>query len=195
MRQTSARSRRRFADLAGGSSSLAFGWVDEACPGLPFGLCEMCNPLGSCPLTIEGGGVSLVTPGVKPTAVPGITPPALFAVAEGRVAVAPARSPASPAGLLPRITEDGRVEVFDFSGRLLARISLVGLVRGIAMTGHKVTVLLERPEGDRGFSASTPAPARTSPAAHCSRRRQRAWRPERAGSSSASAGRSTSCAE
>ena len=140
---------RHFAGLAGGSSSLAFGWVDEACPGLPFGLCEMCDPLGSCPLTIEGGGVSLVTPGVKPTAVPGITPPALFAVAEGRVAVAPARSPASPAGPLPRITEDGPVEVFDFSGRLLTRIPLVGLVRGISMTGHKVTVLQERPEGDR----------------------------------------------
>ena len=138
---------QRFSGLAGGPSSLAFGWVDEACPNEPFGLCEMC--LGTCPIEVVGGNVSLVAPGVKPSPVPTAPPPALFAIDAGRVAVAPARSPASPAGPLPRVIEDGPVEVFDLSGHQLARIPLIGLVRGLSLSGHKLTVLLERPEGAR----------------------------------------------
>jgi hypothetical protein len=41
------------------------------------------------------------------------------------------------------------VEVFDLSGHLLARIPLIGLVRGISLSGRKLTVLLEQPEGSR----------------------------------------------
>jgi hypothetical protein len=140
---------QRFSGLASGPSDLAFGWVDGRCTDLPFGLCEMCNPLGSCPMELVGGGVSLVSLAAKPSTVPGVPPPALFAVGDGRVAVAPARSPTSPAGPVPRLIEDGPVEVFDLSGRMLARIPLLGLVRGISLNGTKLTVLLERPEGSR----------------------------------------------
>jgi hypothetical protein len=139
---------QRFSGLGGDPSTLAFGWVDERCD-LPFGICELCEPLDSCSLVVAGGGVSIVTAGAKPTLLPGITPPALFALAEGRVALAPARSPTLERGPVPRVVEDGPVEVFDLSGRHLTTIPLMGLVRGIAMTGQKVTVLLERPEGDR----------------------------------------------
>src|SRR4029450_3934085 len=35
------------------------------------------------------------------------------------------------------------------SGSVVERVSRLGVVRGLAMTGHKLAVLLERPEGDR----------------------------------------------
>ena len=78
---------QRFSGLGGDSSTLAFGWVDERC-NLPFGICELCEPLDSCSLVVAGGGVSIVTATAKPPTLPGITPPALFALAEGRVALA-----------------------------------------------------------------------------------------------------------
>ncbi len=140
---------QRFDGLGSDASTLAFGWVDAQCTHLPLGLCEICNPLGSCPMDIVGGGVSLVVEGVEPSLVPAVPPPALFAVGDGRVAVAPARSPTLPQAVVPRVIEDGPVEVSDLNGHLLARIPLVGLVRGVSLNGHKLTVLLERPEGTR----------------------------------------------
>jgi hypothetical protein len=138
----------RFSGLASSPSTLAFGWVDGRCVDLPFGLCEICNPLGACPMKLVAGGVSLVA-AAKPLQLPDVPPPALFAVGDGFVAVAPARSPTSPAGPVPRLIEDGPVEVFDRSGHVLERIPQVGLVRGLSLSGHKLTVLLERPEGSR----------------------------------------------
>jgi hypothetical protein len=157
----------RFAGLAGDASTLAFGKVDETCVGVPFNLCEdLCNPIGSCPLTVTGGGVSILTPSLKPAQVPALPPPALFALAGNFLAIAPARSPVANIEPVPRVVEDGPVEVYDRSGGLLARIPLQGLVRGLAMTGHKLTVLLEHPDGSRGiirFDARTGAGLSGSP--------------------------------
>jgi hypothetical protein len=137
----------RFSGLGRDATTLAYGWVDETC-ATPTGICDFCQPLGSCPLVVTGGGVAVVTPGVKPAVIPAVTPPALFALAQGRVAVAPARSPAK-GGFVPRVVEDGPVQVFDDSGRLLATVPLAGLVRGLAMDGHRLAVVDEEPDGSR----------------------------------------------
>jgi hypothetical protein len=142
----------RFSGLAGDGATLAFGWADEACADQPYGVCDLCEPLGSCPLSVVGGGIAPVPVQVsrqRPPVIPGITPPVLFAVAEGRVAVVPACSPTPQGQWVPRVAEDGPVEVFDISGRLLMRVRLFGIVRDVALTGHKLAVLLEQPDGSK----------------------------------------------
>ena len=142
----------RFGGVAADARTLAFGWADEACAGQPFGLCDLCDPLGSCPLSVVGGGVAIVPAEVsrqRPPVIPGLTPPALFAVGGGRVAVAPARSPAPEGDWVPRVADDGAVEAFDLAGHLLMRAQLTGLVRDVALSGHELAVLLERPFGEK----------------------------------------------
>jgi len=140
----------RFAGLGSDASTLAFSVVDETCVGVPYNLCEdLCNPVGSCPLTVTGGGVFIPTPTLKPSQVPAVPPPALFALAGEFVAIAPARSPVANVEPVPRVVQDGPVEVYDRKGVLLARIPLQGLVRGLALSGHKLAVLLEEPAGNR----------------------------------------------
>ena len=133
-------------DVAGDGSTLAYGWVAETCPGQPYG----CNTFDA-PLVVDGGGASLATwaPAPRlfsPPVIQGAPPPVLFAATQGRVAVAPARASGLP-GTVPRVIEDGPVEVYDLSGRLQLRIPLLGLVRDIALSGTKLAVLLEQPDG------------------------------------------------
>ncbi|HSB38714.1 MAG TPA: hypothetical protein VLD13_06465 [Gaiellaceae bacterium] len=141
----------RFGGLAADATTLAFGWADEACAGQPFGLCDLCDPLGSCPLVVVGGGVAIVPAQVsrqRPPVIPGVTPPALFAIRGGRVAVVPAASPAPEGAAVPRVAANGPVEVFDLAGHLLTRFQVPGLVRGVAFGGRELAVLLERPFGE-----------------------------------------------
>jgi hypothetical protein len=141
---------RRFAGFAGDASTLAYGSVDETCDGAPYGVCDFCRPdYGSCPLVVTGGGVSIVTAGTKPSAVPQVRPPALFALSADLVSIAPARSPLANVEPVPRVVQDGPVEVYDRSGALIARIPLQGLVRGLALSNHRLAVLLEQPAGNR----------------------------------------------
>ena len=142
----------RFSGLAADATTLAFGWADGACADQPYGLCDLCNPLGSCPLVVAGGGVAIVPTQVsrrRPPVIPGVVPPALFAIGGGRVAVVPARSPTPEGDWVPRVAEDGPVEVFDLDGRPLMHVQLIGLVRDVALTGHTLAVLLERPFGEK----------------------------------------------
>lgn len=142
----------RFSGLAADATTLAFGWADEACADQPFGLCDLCNPLGSCPLSVVGGGVAVVPAQVsrqRPPAIPGVAPPALFAIGGGRIADAPAASPAPQGDQVPRVAANGPVEVFDSSGHLLTRFQVPGLVADIAFGGHELAVLLERPFGEK----------------------------------------------
>jgi hypothetical protein len=142
----------RFSGLAGDGMTLAFGWATEACSDQPHGICDLCDPLGSCPLYVVGGAVALVPVQAsrqRPPAIPSVTPPALFDVGQGRVAVVPARSPTPEGEWVPRVAEDGPVEVFDLAGRLLMRVRLPGFARGVALFGHKLALLQERPDGSK----------------------------------------------
>ena len=133
-------------DVAGDGSTLAYGWVAETCPGQPYG----CNTFDA-PLVVDGGGVSLATwaPAPRPFSPPviqGAPPPVLFAATQGRVAVAPARASGLP-GTVPRMIEDGPVEVYDLAGNRLLHVPMLGLVRHLALWRSKLAVILERPEG------------------------------------------------
>ncbi len=142
----------RFAGIAGDGSTLAFGWADEACAGTPYGLCDLCNPLGSCPLIVTGGGVAVVPVQAsrqRPPSIPNVPPPALMAIGSGRVAVVAARSPTPEGAWVPRIGEDSPVSVFGLAGRLITQIPLIGTVRGLALTPKALALLLERPDGSK----------------------------------------------
>jgi hypothetical protein len=134
----------RFGGVAGDGSTLAYGWVVEQCPDQWLGICEPGVP---DQLVATGGGVTLVPTG-QPTskAIAGVALPAIFAVGSGRVAVAPARSPAPMGEWTPRVAEDGPVDVYDLAGHLLMSVNEQGIVRGVALTGHKLAVLFERPD-------------------------------------------------
>jgi hypothetical protein len=134
--------------LAGDGRTFAYGWVAEMCPGWPLGGCESFNQ----PLVVAGGGVSLAGPPVTapphiPSVIAHVPPPALFAVSDGEVAAVAARSPTPVGQWVPRVTEDGPVEVYDLSGKLLLRSEMVGIVRDIAVSGRRLAVLLEVPDG------------------------------------------------
>jgi hypothetical protein len=135
--------------LAGDGSTLAYGWVSETCPGQPYG----CNTFDG-PLVVGGGGISIVTrtPPPRPFSPPvlaAVPPPALFAFTSGRVALARARASTPPGQWVPRVIEDGTVEVFDLASRLQLRVPFLGLVRDIALSGHTLAVLLEQPDGSK----------------------------------------------
>jgi hypothetical protein len=142
----------RFSGIAGAGGSLAYGWVSAQCMGVPYGICDFCDPPGSCGLSVSGGGVALVPAeptGRRPPVIPGLPTPALFALSSGFVAVAPARSPTPEGEWVPRVADDGPVEVHDLSGRLTARIQLIGMVRDLALSAHMLAVLLERPDASK----------------------------------------------
>lgn len=142
----------RFSGIAGGGDSLAYGWVSARCLNVPYGLCDFCNPLGSCPLGVGGGGVALVPAqptGQRPPVIPGLPTPAIFALSSSFVAVVPARSPTPEGDWVPRVGDDGPVEVYDLSGRLSMRVQFIGMVRDVALSGHTLAVLLERPDGSK----------------------------------------------
>ena len=148
--------------LAGDGATLAFGWVAEVCPRSPDGLCEADQPL-----VVGGGGISLAGAPVtavprRPAVIAGVPPPALFAVSDGEVAVVAARSP-TPLGYAPRVTEDGSVDVYDLSGKLLLPVGMVGIVRDIALSGKRLAVLMERPDGKMWLEQFTiPNPSRSA---------------------------------
>jgi hypothetical protein len=135
--------------LAGDGTTLAYGWVAETCPNQPV---VGCQPPWTDPLVVTGGGVSPASwmPPTRPPRlplIPNIPPPALFAVSQGGVAAVPARA-STPAGeWVPRVAEDGPVEVYDLSGRLLLRVPLLGIIRDVALSGPKLAVILELPDG------------------------------------------------
>jgi hypothetical protein len=134
--------------LAGDGATLAYGWVAEVCPGWPLGGCEAFTQ----PLVVAGGGVSLADAPVTalphiPPVIPHIPPPALFAASDREVATVAARSPSPIGQWVPRVTEDGPVEVCDLSGTLLLRAEMVGIVRDVALSGRRLAVLVEVPDG------------------------------------------------
>lgn len=137
--------------LAGDGTTLAYGWVAETCPNQPV---VGCQPPWTDPLVVTGGGVSPASwmPPTRPPRlplIPNIPPPALFAVSQGGVAAVPARA-STPAGeWVPRVAEDGPVEVYDLAGRLALRFELPGIVRGLALSGPKLAVLLEQPDDSK----------------------------------------------
>ena len=142
----------RFAGIAGDGAALAFGWADETCAGAPYGVCDFCNPLGSCPLVVNGGGVAAVPVQAvhqRPPSIPNVPPPALLTVGLGRVAVVAARSPTPQGDWVPRVGEDAPVDVFDLDGRSVTHIPLIGTVRGLALSPNALAVLLERPDGSK----------------------------------------------
>lgn len=142
----------RLAGIAGDATALAFGWADETCAGEPYGMCDFCNPLGSCALSVTGGGVALAPVQAtrqRPPTIPQVPPPGLFTVGSGRVAVVAARSPTPMGEWVPRVGEDSSVDVFDLTGRSVAHLPLVGTVRGLALTPNAVAVLLERPDSSK----------------------------------------------
>ena len=142
----------RFAGIAGDGAALAFGWANETCAGAPYGVCDFCNPLGSCPLVVNGGGVAAVPVQAvrqRPPSIPNVPPPALLTVGSGRVAVVAARSPTPQGDWVPRVGEDTPVDVFDLGGRSVTHIPLIGTVRGLALSPNALAVLLERPDGSK----------------------------------------------
>jgi hypothetical protein len=151
--------------VEGDRASLAYGWVDEECPGQPYG----CNVFDD-PLVVAGGGISIATwtPApceLCPPVLPSVPPPALFAVTQASVAVAPARATTPPGEYVPRVAEDGPVEVYDLSGRLLLRLSFLGLVRDLTLHGRTLAVLVERPNGTKMLQEfAVPSPAGTAAA-------------------------------
>jgi len=141
----------RFTGIAGDGERLGYGWVLEACVNQPHYLCDLCTPLGTCPLGVIGGGVSPVAAhasGQRPV-VPGVPSPAVFALAQGRVAVAPARSPSPEGESVSQAAEDGPVLVYDFLGRLVLRVQPPGLVRDVALSSRKLTLILELSNGTK----------------------------------------------
>jgi hypothetical protein len=154
--------------VAGDGTTLAYAWVAETCPGQPGG----CNVFDA-PLVVDGGGISIASwtpPTLEffPAVLPAVPPPALFALTQGSVAVAPARATTPPGQWVPRVAEDGPVEVYDLAGHLLLRVPFLGLVRDLALHGRTLAVLLERPDGTKvlerfavpnpEFTAAAPVP-------------------------------------
>ena len=135
----------RFGGVAGNGAMLAYGWVVEQCVNRPFG----CDSPFTDPLVVTGGGVTLVpaeVTGQGPPAIAGVAPPAMFAVGQGRVAVVPAKSPTPAGEWVPRVAQDGPVEVYDLGGNLLMRAIRQGIVRDVELFGDNLAVLLEQPD-------------------------------------------------
>jgi hypothetical protein len=140
----------RFSGLAGDGTTLAYGWVNEDCANAPYNVCDFCQPLGTCPLVVTGGGVTPVPAqlsGQRPPVIRGVPAPAIFALSQGRVAVAPARSPSPEGEEVLRTAENGPVMVYDLTGRLLLHVDLQGIVRDVALSGPTLAILLERSDG------------------------------------------------
>jgi hypothetical protein len=144
----------RFTGLAGDGKTLAFGWVNEACVDAPYGDCDICNQLGSCPLSVTGGGVTLVTSAAtsQKRVIPNIAPPAFVAVSGVRVATAPARSPSPEGELHLRTAENGPVVVSTRGGTVLARVTPIGSVEGIALSWPNLAVLVRRADATKAIA-------------------------------------------
>lgn len=152
--------------LAGDGATLAYAWVAEVCSARTPDPASQCLDFQQ-PLVVAGGGISLagapVTAALRiPPVIAGVPPPALFALSDGEVAAVAARSPTPPLGWwVPRVTEDGPVEVYDLSGKLLLRAPMIGIVRDIALSGKSLAVLLELPDGRvrlEQFTIPNPSP-------------------------------------
>jgi hypothetical protein len=124
--------------VAGDGATLVYAVVGQFSP---------CSCGG--PLTVTGGGVSIVTEHQSPPAIAGIFPPVKLALSRGRLAVVPAASPVPNDGYTPRAAENGPVNVYDLSGRLLLSVPETGIVRGIALSWPELSVLVERPDGSK----------------------------------------------
>ena len=143
--------------VSGDGTTLAYGWVAETCPGQPYG----CNTFEG-PLVVAGGGVSPATWAPAPRAVlPGGRP--------GRSSAGALRDHAGPGGRrarprdhalgqwVPRVVEDGSVEVYDLAGGLQLRAPFLGLVRDVALSGRSLAVLpgtARRRQGRRALRSS-----------------------------------------
>jgi len=140
----------RFSGVAGDGATLAYGWVLEQCVNRPL---KICDVPWTDPLVVTGGGVVLARAGQhplqRPPVIPGVPPPAMFAIGEGRVAVVPARSPTPPGEWVPRVAEDGPVDVYNLAGNRLMSARFDGLVRGVALAGHTLALLQEQPNGSK----------------------------------------------
>jgi hypothetical protein len=96
---------------------------------------------------------------------------ALLTVGGGHIALAPAMNPSD--GPPVKVAEDGRIDVRDNTGVLLARVFPTGTALALAVSGTEVAVLLEKNDGSRVIEryliadqspvATTPVPADTSP--------------------------------
>jgi hypothetical protein len=126
------------AGLAGDGATLAYGDTDEFCHD------EYCNVV-----EVDGGGVSLVT-GRSKTVELDVPPPALIAVSNGRIAVAPAADHAVPnptADHPPLPAENGPVQVYDTASHLIAEVHPAGTVNAVAVAWPDLAVLVRRADG------------------------------------------------
>jgi hypothetical protein len=103
--------------------------------------------------------------------VGGIMRAALLAVGGGHIAFAPAMNPSDGSPVM--VAEDGRIDVIDTTGALIARVFPTGTALAVAVSRAEVAVLLEKNDGSRVIErylladqspvATTPVLAGTSP--------------------------------
>jgi hypothetical protein len=121
---------------------------------------------------IPKGHISRLVEG-KREQVDGRLRAALLSVGGGHIAFAPAMRPADGPPVKIVAAEDGRIDVRDRTGALLARVFPTGTALALAVSRTEVAVLLEKSDGsrvieryllaDQSLVATTPVPATTSP--------------------------------
>jgi hypothetical protein len=149
----------RFTGIAGDGKTLVYGWVHEACVNAQHNVCDFCNPLGSCPLVVTAGGLTPVSgQAIRPPrpVIPGIPAPAIFALSQGRVAAAPARSPAPEGESVLRAAENGPVAVYGATGALVSRVGPQGRVEALALSSQQLAVLVEKANGAKAIERYEP---------------------------------------
>jgi hypothetical protein len=128
--------------LAGDGSTLVFGETDEVCPGEPCGLFQ-----------VDGGGVTRVISRQTSVDIPNVAPPGMLAVSGVRIAIVPAAPLPWAGGIpsLPMIAENGPVQVFNLSGRLLSSVRPVGTVKAVTLAWPQMAVLMRRHDGTQAI--------------------------------------------
>jgi hypothetical protein len=152
----------RFTGIAGDGKTLAYGWVSEECVDQPYGICDLCNPLGSCPLSVTGGGVTpvaLPAPRQRPVFA-NIPPPAFFALSGELVAAAAARSPAPEGEAALQTAENGSITVYDSKNAPITSIAPHGTVRALALCQSELAVLMKRANGGNAIERYDPRSGR-----------------------------------
>jgi hypothetical protein len=140
--------------LAGDGPTLIYGRTPERC--------ENPNDPTTCSsLTVDGGGVVLVTGQYLQPAIDGIPAPALLAfaghdpqsgaISQGLVAVAPAQTTllSNLYRGVPRVAANGPVQVYRLLNRpiMTASVAPKGTVKALALSFSQLAVLLQRADG------------------------------------------------
>ena len=152
----------RFTRDSYGTGDVVVGVAGDGAT-LVYGIAELgatrCQPEDvTCSFAVIRGGVRRVV-GRVVTEIPGIPPPALLAVSTGRIAVAPADMSEQEAltAPTPKPVAGGAVEIRNAAtGQLISSFAPDGTVRAVAMSAHRVVVLVARGRGKRieGYAIS-----------------------------------------